>query len=135
MTKKQKTLILLNKLSVLLRKGRFPEAQKLLKEIEPREELFRDTEYIKDKYYLLKKNKDPEINNYVEYVKSFNSELGFCLRADLEKEKGTETDLIADLKAKGKETMHPIIKNYIFSLLIKHSSLFEQYSDYLSEMA
>lgn len=28
-----------------------------------------------------------------------------------------------------------MIKNYIFSLLIKHSSLFEQYSDYLAEMA
>lgn len=94
--------------------------------------LSRDTEYIKNKYYLLKKNKDSEISNFVEYVKSTNSELGFCLRADLEKEKGTETDLIADLKAKGKDVMHPVIKNYIFSLLIKHSSLFEQYSDYLS---
>lgn len=36
---------------------------------------------------------------------------------------------------KGKEVTNPIIKNYIFSLLIKHSSLFEQYSDYLAEMA
>jgi signal recognition particle subunit SRP72 len=44
--------------------------------------------------------------------------------------------LIADLRApKGKEVTNPIIKNYIFSLLIKHSSLFEQYSDYLAEMA
>ncbi len=31
MTKKQRSTIHLNKLSVLLRKGRFPEAQKLLK--------------------------------------------------------------------------------------------------------
>ena len=30
---------------------------------------------------------------------------------------------------------HPIIKKFLFSLLIKHSALFEQYSDYLSEMA
>jgi len=28
-----------------------------------------------------------------------------------------------------------MIKNFIFSLLIKHSSLFESYGDYLSEMA
>jgi len=31
--------------------------------------------------------------------------------------------------------MHPVIKTYIFSLLIKNSTLFEQYSDYLAEMA
>lgn len=28
-----------------------------------------------------------------------------------------------------------MIKKFLFSLLIKHSTLFEQYSDYLSEMA
>lgn len=84
----------------------------------------------------MKKNKDSEIVNFIEQVKTINPSLGFCLRADYEKEKGTETDLIADLKApKGKEVTNPIIKNYIFSLLIKHSSLFEQYSDYLAEMA
>jgi hypothetical protein len=133
MTKKQRGLIHLNKLSVLLRKGRFPEAQKLIKEIEARDDLLRDTEYIKNKYYLLKKNKDHDLPNFIEQVKQWNSSLGFCLRADYEKEKGTETDLIADLKVpKGKEAANPIIKNYIFSLLIKHSSLFEQYSDYLS---
>ena len=37
MTKKQRGLIHLNKLSVLLRKGRFPEAIKLIKEIETKE--------------------------------------------------------------------------------------------------
>ena len=47
---------------------------------------------------------------------------------DSEKEKGAETDLIADIRMKGKEVSHPIIKNYLFSLLIKHSTLFEQYS-------
>ena len=135
MTKKQRNIIQLNKLSVLLKKGRYPEAQKLMKEIEAKEELLRDIEYIKNKYYLLKKCKDADTEGYIKHVSSFNSELGYCLRADFEKEKGTETDLIADLKTKGKEISHPIIKNFIFSLLIKHSSLFELYNDYLSEMA
>lgn len=108
----------------------------MIKEIESRDDLVRDPEYIKSKYYLLKKNKDHDLPNFIEQVRQLNSSLGFCLRADYEKEKGTETDLIAELKAaKGKEVTNPIIKNYIFSLLIKHSSLFEQYSDYLAEMA
>lgn len=84
----------------------------------------------------MKKNKDSEIVSFIEQVKTINPSLGFCLRADYEKEKGTETSLIAELNApKGKEVTNPIIKNYIFSLLIKHSSLFEQYSDSLAEMA
>lgn len=82
MTKKQRGLILLNKLSVLLRKGRFPEAQKLIKEIESRDDLSRDTEYIKNKYFLLKKNKDHDLPNFIEQVRQWNSSLGFCLRAD-----------------------------------------------------
>lgn len=84
----------------------------------------------------MKKNKDEHLPSFIEQVAKWNSPLAFCLRADFEKERGNETDLIADLKApKGKEVTNPIIKNYIFSLLIKHSSLFEQYSDYLAEMA
>jgi signal recognition particle subunit SRP72 len=133
MTKKQRGLIHLNKLSVLLRKGRLPEAQKLLKEIENREEAIKDTDFLKNKYYLLKKTKDEGLEAFVDEVKAINANLGFCLRADLEKERENETALIGDLKAtKG---INPVIKNYIFSLLIKHSSLFEQYSDYLAEMA
>lgn len=135
MTKKQRNIVHLNKLSLLLKKGRFPEAQKLMKEIETKEDIIRDLEFIKNRYFLLKKCKDPDTEAYIKQVSSFNSELAYCLRADLQKEKGLETDLIADLKTKGKEVSHPIIKNFIFSLLIKHSSLFEQYNDYLSEMA
>lgn len=33
MTKKQTQIILMNKISILLRKGRIPEAQKILREI------------------------------------------------------------------------------------------------------
>jgi hypothetical protein len=82
MTKRQRGLIQLNKLSVLLRKGRLPEAQKLIKEIETREDLLRDAEYIKNKYFLMKKNKDEHLPNFIEQVGKWNSSLAFCLRAD-----------------------------------------------------
>lgn len=60
MTKRQRNVIHLNKLSLLLKKGRFPEAQKLMKEIETKEDIIRDSEFIKNRYYLLKKCKDPD---------------------------------------------------------------------------
>jgi signal recognition particle subunit SRP72 len=135
MTKGQRDLLFLNKLSVLLRKGKFTEAQKLLKELEGRDELSRDASLVKSRYFLLKKCKDPSVGAYIDQVAAHNSQLAYCLRADSLKERGAETELIGDLKSKGRETSHPVIKNYIFSLLIKHSALFEQYSDYLAEMA
>lgn len=83
MTKKQRNLIHLNKLSVLLRKGRFPQAHKLLKEIEAKEDQQRDIQFIKNKYFWLKKNKDPQLAQYVGQVKNINNELGYCLRVDM----------------------------------------------------
>ena len=83
----------------------------------------------------MKKSKDADLRLFLKSVSEFNNELGYCLRMDNEKEKGAENELISDIKTKTKEVSHPIIKNYLFSLLIKHSTLFEQYSDYLEEMA
>ena len=80
--------------------------------------------FIKSKYYYLKKTKDPEVGSYIQHVRSLNKQLAYCLRIDHEKEKGTETELIADIRNKSEEVNHPIIKNYLFSLLIKHSTLF-----------
>jgi hypothetical protein len=88
LTKKQRTLISLNKLAVLLRKGKYSDAQKLLKELEAREELLADVNYIKNNYYLLKKCKDPSLNDYLQEVSKRNSQLGYCLRVDSYKERG-----------------------------------------------
>jgi hypothetical protein len=56
----------------------------LIKEIETKwEDLVRDSEYIKNKYFLLKKNKDQDLPNFIEQVAKWNSSLAFCLRADL----------------------------------------------------
>lgn len=119
-------------MTLLLRKGRLPEAHKLIKELESKEDFSLDVDFIKNKYFLLKKTKDPEIENFIKSVSTTNPGLGYALKADLLKERGEELSLLADLKGKGSESSHPVIKTFLFSLLLKHSSLFEQYSDYLA---
>ncbi len=43
-----------------------------------------DLDYLKNKYYLLKKLKDDnELSLFIENVKSFNPNLAFCFRAEL----------------------------------------------------
>lgn len=135
MTLKQRTVLQLNRLSLLLRKGRLPEAHKLLKQLETKENLSQEVDFIKNRYFLLKKIKDPETESFIKEVSAKYPGLGYALKADWLKERGDETSLLGDLKGKGPESSHPVIKSFLFSLLLKHSTLFEQYSDYLAQMA
>lgn len=78
----------MNRLTLLLRKGRLPEAHKLIKELESKDEFLQEVDFIKDKYFLLKKTKDPEIESFIKKVSDNNPGLGYALKADLLKERG-----------------------------------------------
>lgn len=52
--------------------------------------------------------------------------------ADLKREEGREKELVSELK---EQTSHAsIVKNFVFSLLIKNPDLFEEYHQYLEEL-
>lgn len=59
-----------------------------------------------------------------------NINLGFCLLVDFCQETNDTKSIIDSLQTLSK-TDNEYAKNYIFSLLIKDTKLFSQYSDYL----
>ena len=61
MTEKQRNIVYLNKLAVFLRKGKYSEAQKLIKELDSKGQLTRDQHFVKCKYFFLKKSKDADL--------------------------------------------------------------------------
>lgn len=94
-------------------------------------------DFVKGKYFLLKKslkeNKETtDILGFVSNMAKLHKNLAFCLLADLKREEGKEKELVAELKEQNSHSA--IIKNFIFSLLIKNPDLFEEYHEYLSEL-
>jgi hypothetical protein len=83
---------------------------------------------LKGKYFLLKKSlkdhKDTtDIHAFINTLSQLHQNLAFCLLADLKREESQEHQLVSQLK---QQTSHSsIIKNFIFSLLIKNPHLFE----------
>ena len=119
-------------MSMLVRKNRSAEAYKLLKDID-RKELVLNEEFVRSKYCLLKKIKEDEAEKFITEVSTVNPQLGFCVMTEFAVEKNNEKKVLQTLQNRELST-NEAIKNYIFSLLIRDESLFEQYSQYLDEL-
>jgi signal recognition particle subunit SRP72 len=128
----QLLVLRINKLSYLNKKNRIHDAIKIVRELEGQPRVLTTNEFIMNKYYALKKTKDYEnAEKYIRTIIPQNMDLGFCLLADLCKETHDTKPIIDFLQVLSKVGSTEDAKNYIFSLLIKDSNLFEQYSGYL----
>lgn len=130
----QSIALRINKLSFLNRKNRVHESAKIIQELEHQSSVVGNNQFIINKYFVLKKNKEYETaHKYVKGIIEQNLNLGFCLLVDLCQQQGDTSTIINSLKSLPKNDSEHA-KNFIFSLLINDESLFSKYSSYLDDL-